>query len=100
MAKLREIAKSLRSKNAGPFAVTIDVFCGSGETFGRIRSAATSNVVADLLKVRRSEMQRYEIPSLNVLKYSFRRPVPQGHRRDRDLHGAQYAVILEELDIE
>ena len=99
MAELREIAKSVRSKNAGPFAATIDVFCGSVEAFDRIRSAVTSDVVADLLKVGRSEMKRHEIPSLGVLKYSFRRPVPQGDRRDRDLHGAQYAVILEELDI-
>ena len=99
MAKLREIAKSVRSKNAGPFAVTIDVFCGSVEAFGRIRSAATSNAAADLLKICRSEVKRHEIPSLRVLKYSFRRPVPQGDRRDRDLHGAQYSVILEELDV-
>lgn len=100
MAKLREIAISVRSKNAGPFAVTVDVFCGSGESYGRIRRAATSDAVANLLKIGSPGVKRYEIPSLNVLKYSFGRPVPQGDRRDRDLHGAQCALVMEDLEIE
>ena len=44
-------------------------------------------------------MRRFELPDLHVLKFSFPRPVRQGSRLDRDMHAAQLAVLLEELDI-
>ena len=39
----------------------------------------------------------FEIESLNVIKFSFPRKVIQGHIHDRDMHGAQLAVLLSEL---
>ena len=34
-----------------------------------------------------------------VIKFSFIRPVVQGSRFDRDMHGAQLGVLLAEMDI-
>ena len=40
MTTLRDIAVHVRSKNAGPFWVTIDIFLGSQDAFERVCSAA------------------------------------------------------------
>ena len=32
------------------------------------------------------------------MKFSFPRPVPQGSRGDRDMHGAQWAMLLAEAE--
>ena len=47
---------------------------------------------ADLIK-------RFEIPGLNVVKFSFPRPEIQGTRQDRDMHGASWAVLIAEMQI-
>ncbi|MCB2122242.1 MAG: DUF4387 family protein, partial [Rhodobacteraceae bacterium] len=39
MAELGPIVQKVRSKNAGPFWLTVDVFCGSAEVFARVVSA-------------------------------------------------------------
>ena len=39
MTKVADIALKVRSKNAGPFWVTIDVFCGTAEAFETLRAA-------------------------------------------------------------
>ena len=45
MANLGNITQKIRSKNAGPFWLTIDIFCGSAEAFQQAcRSLATENV--------------------------------------------------------
>ena len=37
MPLLGEKVKKIRSKNAGPFWITIDIFCGSKEVFDEVR---------------------------------------------------------------
>ena len=98
MAKLGSVAQKVRSKNAGPFWLTIDIFCGDGPAFDRITAVPTDNVAA-LFKVPTDQLKRFEIPSLNVVKFSLPRPVVQGMAADRDMHGAGWAVLLEEMDI-
>ena len=87
----------IRSKNAGPFAITVDIFCPDNSTFVRVCNKLEISVVAALYAVPVDTVRRYEVSALNVLKFSFTRPVVQGSRFDRDMHGAQFAVLLEEL---
>lgn len=99
MAELGQRVAKIRSKNAGPFWLTIDIFCGDAEVFDWLRKALPSETVASLYHVEPARLKRFEIESLNVIKFSFPRPVPQSAPDDRDQHGAQYSVLLEELDI-
>lgn len=99
MTRITDIAAKIRSKNAGPFWVTVDVFCGSAEAFDTLRSALRTETVAALYHQPTQLLKRFDIPDLNVIKFSFPRPVVQGHRTDRDMHGAQWATLLAELDI-
>jgi uncharacterized protein DUF4387 len=99
MAELGDLVEKVRSKNAGPFWLTIDVFCGSPEVFRRVSAALKTAEVARLFCVRADTMKRFDIDSLNVVKFSLPRPVVQGTRRDRDMHGAQWANLLAELTL-
>ncbi|MGV6847345.1 MAG: DUF4387 family protein [Marinibacterium sp.] len=99
MAELGDMVEKVRSKNAGPFWITIDIFCGTPERFCWLRDTVPSDRVAVLYGIDPDALKRFEIPNLNAVKFSFPRPVPQGSPEDRDQHGAQYAVLLQELEV-
>jgi hypothetical protein len=99
VVELADVAFKIRSKNAGPFWVTIDIFCGDRSAFEQIRNALTVARVAELFGQTDAAVRCFEIPDLNVIKYSLPRPCVQGSRFDRDMHGAQWAVLVAELDI-
>ena len=99
MTKLSELAMKVRSKNAGPFWLTVDIFCGTTEVFERICAALDTERTAEALGTSSAAVKRFEIPDLNVLKISVPRPAVQGTRADRDMHGASFANLLAELDV-
>ena len=92
--------KKIRSKNAGPFWITVDVFCGNGEVYKYMNQQLSTSLIADLYQVPAETLKRFEIPDLSVLKFSFPRSIVQGGRFDRDMHGAQMSVLLSELVLE
>lgn len=99
MAELGSLVEKVRSKNAGPFWLTLDIFCGSGEAYDRVRDSLSTERVAALFGVEAGSMKRFEIPSLKVVKFSLPRPQVQGSARDRDIHGASWAAMLAELEL-
>ena len=100
MARLGDAVQMVRSKNASPFMVTVDVFCGTDAAFQRVNAALSTTAVGRLYRVDPERVGRYELPEIRVVKFSFPRPVPQGSRGDRDMHGAQWAVLLAEAEFE
>ena len=100
MARLGDAVQMVRSKNAGPFMVTVDVFCGTDAAFQRVNAALSTAAVGRLYRVDPARVGRYELPEIRVVKFSFPRPVPQGSRSDRDMHGAQWAVLLAEAEFD
>lgn len=100
MPELGQIAQKVRSKNAGPFWLTIDIFCADSAAFDRVRRGLKDDAVARLYDIDRQLMKRFDIADLNVVKISFPRPQVQGTRADRDMHGAGWACLLEEMQIE
>lgn len=100
MPELGSLVSKVRSKNAGPFWLTIDVFCGDTATYDRVSASLRDEVVAKLFGVDRQLLKRFDIPALNVVKFSVPRPVVQGKGTDRDMHGAGWGCLLEELIID
>ena len=100
MARLSERVLKVRSKNAGPFWLTLDVFCGSDAAFATVAAALATERVAALFATPVALVKRFEIPDLAVIKFSLPRPVVQGSRHDRDMHGAQWAVLLAEAELD
>ena len=89
----------MRSKNAGPFWLTIDIFCGSAEAYDAVVSRMYTSDVAKLLGADTQLMKRFDIPDLHVVKISLPRPEIQGSIHDRDMHGASWASLLAEMSI-
>jgi hypothetical protein len=99
MRRLSDRVLKVRSKNAGPFWVTVDVFCGSTDVFEQVRLELRTEAVAALFQQPSQLIKRFDIADLNVIKFSFPRPVAQGARTDRDMHGAQWAILLAEFQV-
>ena len=98
---LAELAHEVRSKNAGPFWVTMELFMrdADGYRIAADESFLNERVIAQLYRVDESTVQMFRIPSLNVVKISFPRPVSQGSLRDRDMHAGQHHVPLAVLRV-
>lgn len=101
MQSLRDVAQYVRSKAAGPFWVTIDIFCGDTAAFERICKAPSLSAaaVARTYGVAPDAVKVFEVASLNVVKISFPRVRPQGSARDADSHAGQYFVPLLDAQI-
>ena len=97
MSTLGEKVKKIRSKNAGPFWITVDVFCGDKKVYKDIRNKLKNSKISSLLMISEQDLKRFEIENLNVIKFSFPRKITQGDIFDRDMHGAQLAVLLSEM---
>ena len=100
MPDLGDMVYKIRSKNAGPFWITIDVFCGDTVLFTAVCNQIKTKQVAEIFSVTADRIKRYDIRQLNVVKFSIPRPVVQGDRFDRDMHGAQWAVLLKTVHID
>ena len=97
MSTLGEKVKKIRSKNAGPFWITVDVFCGDKKVYKDVSYKLKNSKVSSLFMISEQDLNRFEIDNLNVIKFSFPRKTIQGDIFDRDMHGAQLAVLLSEM---
>ena len=97
MSTLGEKVKKIRSKNAGPFWITIDIFCENEKIYKDVCNKLTNTKIVRLLMISGQDLKRFEIDDLNVIKFSFPRKIIQGDIFDRDMHGAQLAVLLSEM---
>lgn len=101
MAKLKDIAKACKSKNAGPFEITIDVMFDDAATFAAVKAAAviTPALFARLYRVPVEDIQFSEYAPAYAFKASFPRPIPSGAVGDSDVYGAQQHAPLLEVEI-
>lgn len=89
---LKEIANVIRSKNAGPFELTLDVLLKDRETFEKIRKADIINkaVIAQLYKIPVEDvLSIVYFPNALAIKATIVRPLPSGAMGERDVYGAQ-----------
>ena len=100
MPELRDVVTKVRSKNAGPFWLTIDIFCGSSDAYARVTKSLDTKTVAKVFDANSQDLKRFDIPSLNVVKFSLPRPQVQGAINDRDMHGPSWAALVGNLKID
>jgi hypothetical protein len=101
MKTIGDVARLIRSKNAGPFWQTLDIFCDTDDDYETLAAAdlITPGIVGALYGVDPSRVQIFRLPTLRALKISFPRPVPQGGIHDRDIHAGQQHVPLMRLKL-
>lgn len=102
MPKLTEVCRYVRSKNAGPFWVTVDLFFDGIDSYGRYHDhpAIGTESIARVFEVDPAEVKRFAVETLNVVKISYPRAQPQGGMIERDMHSGQQFVRLLELGLD
>lgn len=98
MKTVKDVCRHLRSKAAGPFWVTIDLFFDGPENFARYSDSAALNAenIAKLYGADAKLVKRFAVPSLNTVKISYPRTSSQGGVVERDMHcGQQYVRLLD-----
>lgn len=96
---LGELAKLIRSKNAGPFTLTFDVMFEDEATYRRVLDSKvlTKEVFAKLYRMPVDEVMFFEHDAARAIKVSIPRPYIQGDREDGDMYGGQQHAPLVEL---
>lgn len=100
MAKVRDVCRHVRSKNAGPFWVTFDLFFDGPETYRAYHDspALSPQLFARLYGTDPTLVKKIPVEGLAMLKISYPRATPQGGMEERDMHSGQQYVRL--LDVE
>jgi hypothetical protein len=100
LTPLKEIAKVIRSKNAGPFEITFDIIFRSKDDYRRFKEAnvLTKGLFCTLYNVSPAKIITFGyFDILNAVKATIPRPRPQGSVGETDMHAAQQHAPL--LDI-
>jgi Domain of unknown function (DUF4387) len=99
--RLKDVCRYVRSKNAGPFWVTVDLFFDSTEYYAKYQDdpAITAKTIAAIYGVDATLVKRFAVKSLNMVKISYPRATPQGGVHERDMHSGQQFVPLLELQL-
>ena len=97
MATLGDLAKLVRSKNAGPFWLTIDIMFDDSEAYRRARDAeiVSRAAIARLYNRDPASIIVVNHDTALAIKVSFPRPHSSGAKDDSDVYGGQqYAPLL------
>ncbi len=97
---VRRNFRLIRSKNAGPFMLTLDLFFADASVHQAFRASGVldAGVIAQLYRVDPKDVDSYDMAEISAMKISFPRPVASGDFGDTDITGGQqYAVLVEYL---
>jgi len=100
--KLYDACSVIRSKNAGPFKLTCDLFFTSERTFTAAKSSGVITVprIAELFAVSTEQVTVLEfLDRALALKISLVTNTASGDQGSRDIYGSQQAAVLFDLDI-
>lgn len=99
--ELGSIAKLIRSKNAGPWMLTIDVMLPDEATYRRVLHSGvlSAETVGRLLGIDPAAIEIYEYEPASTVKLSFPRTHPNGDPADTDVFGGQQFAPLFSLPI-
>lgn len=93
---LRYLVNSVRSKNAGPFSVTFDLFFPDRATWDRVVSskAISPERVGELYGISADQVKVFNFAPSLAIKVSIPRQRPGGAPGDSDVAGGQQFVPL------
>ena len=94
---LKDVANVIRSKNAGPFELTLDVLLKDAETFEKMKAAEIVNkkMIAELYRIPEEDViSIVYFPNAKAIKATIVRPLPSGALGERDVYGAQQHAPL------
>ncbi|EGG37944.1 DUF4387 domain-containing protein [Paenibacillus lautus] len=103
MTQLGDLAKVLRSKNSGPFEITLDVLFDSKEQYDRVKQSGiiSKRTICELYQIREEQIHHLVFFDQALgFKITMSRDISSGSVGDRDVYGAQQHAPLMKLSIE
>jgi hypothetical protein len=99
--KLSDIAQVIRSKNAGPRRLTLDIMFGSDADYQRVAQspALTADAIGRLYHVPVDAVTIIPYPVGRAIKIVMARTLMAGDPGDRDVYGAQQHAPLLGIEI-
>lgn len=100
MDRLVDIAKVLRSKNSGPFEITLDVLFDNPESYNRVVESNAINIrrICQLYGLKPEDINNIVFFEKGLgIKITYNRAVSSGTFRDRDVYGAQQHAPLMDI---
>lgn len=97
--KLIDIAKILRSKNAGPLFITFDLMFDSREKMETVLNGLKSEAVAEAYGVDAAKISIIGYEIVNSIKITFPRKHISGSVFDDDVYGCQQHIPLSGIEI-
>lgn len=101
MPRIRDLAQVCKSKNAGPFELTIDVVFEDRATFEKVKQTGVLSpaLFARLYGVNAADVLFTVYDAALAFKATLPRLVPAGDIGDTDVYGAQQHAPLLEVEI-
>jgi hypothetical protein len=102
MPRLRDLASTIRSKNAGVDHITFDLIFRERANFERVRDAKvlSPEVVARLYGIPRERVTDFVVfEPANAIKFTIRRARPSGSPGENDVFGAQQYAPLFDIEV-
>lgn len=102
MARLFEIAKVIRSKNSGPFEITLDILFNDRDLYFHIKKNEyiTRDLIARLYRLEPGLITEFVYFDAALgIKATYLRAVSSGTIGDRDVYGAQQHAPLFDIEI-
>ena len=99
--RLVDVARVVRSKNAGPLTVTVDLMFPELHAYETAAASPqlTARAVARLYGVPADTVKVIAFPPALAIKIVMDRPIVAGSPGDRDVYGAQQHKPLLELEL-
>lgn len=97
MIKLVDICSIIRSKNSGPYELTLDIIFKSKEDFNMVckKKIINENLICNLYKIKKEDIINIvEFNPANAIKITIKRPITSGNLGEGDVYGAQQHAPL------
>jgi hypothetical protein len=101
-ARLRDLASTIRSKNAGVDHITFDVIFRERANFERVRDSGVlgEDKVASLFRIDAKRITHHCVfEPANAIKFTIRRLKPSGSPGERDVFGSQQYAPLFDIQV-
>ena len=101
MTQIAELARLIRSKNAGPFELTFDIMFDDAATYERVKhsGAVSREAIASRYGLPVADVKFFYCDNAYAIKASIPRPYFQGDLLDSDGHGGQQYAPLMDIEI-
>lgn len=102
MPRLGELAKLIRSKNAGPFQLTFDIMFDDAELYRKVKASGALNqaLFAGLYRTLIDQVLYVEHDQALAFKVTIPRPIFSGALGDTDIFGAQQFDPIAQIEID